>query len=160
MFVKNVCNQQGEFIKDLIIQSFFCREVLLDEKGKLKKLGTIIKLPKFARTLEIIRDDPDSFYTGELAKDIVKDIQEHGGIITLDDLKNYKVKTRIPLQANMGDYTWYTNPPPGSGAVLSLILNILKGNYRDVAISGGVGGGGGGETSIRRGRGCSLENVN
>ncbi|XP_078361850.1 glutathione hydrolase 1 proenzyme-like [Oculina patagonica] len=103
------------------------REVLLDEEGKVKKLGTVIKLPNFARTLEIIRDDPDSFYTGELAKDIVKDIQDHGGIITLDDLKNYKVKIRTPLQAKMGDYTWYTNPPPGSGAVLSLILNILKG---------------------------------
>jgi len=34
----------------------------------------------------------------------------------------------------MGDYTWYTNPPPGSGAVLSLILNILKGNHYKMCI--------------------------
>lgn len=110
---------------------FFCREVLLDEQGNLKKLGSVLKLPKLARTLETIRDDPESFYTGDLAKEIVKDIQDNGGIITLEDLKNYKAKVRTPLQATMGDYTWYTNPPPGSGAVLSLILNILKGNYRD-----------------------------
>ena len=123
-----------------LVIHFFCSEILLDEKGNLKKLGTVLKLPKLARTLEIIRDNPDSFYTGELAKDIVDDIQKHGGIITLDDLKNYQVKKRTPLQASMGDYTWYTNPPPGSGAVLSLMLNILKGNYRDAAIlRGGQG---------------------
>ena len=49
-------------------------------------------MPKLARTLERIRDDPEGFYNGELAKDIVQDIQDGGGIFTLDDLKNYKVK--------------------------------------------------------------------
>jgi len=103
--------------------------LLLDGEGNLKKLGTVLKMPKFARTLEIIRDNPESFYTGELAKDIVKDVQDNGGIITLEDMKKYNVSVRKPLSAEMGDYIWYTNPPPGSGAVLSLILNILKGNY-------------------------------
>ena len=84
-------------------------------------------MPKFAKTLEIIRDDPESFYKGSLANDIVKDIIVGGGIITLEDLKNYTTVVRTPLSEKMGDYTWYTNPPPGSGAVLSLILNILKG---------------------------------
>ena len=84
-------------------------------------------MPKFARTLERIRDNPDRFYTGELAEDIVKDIQDGGGIITLQDLQNYTTVVRKPLSATMGNYTWYTNPPPGSGAVLSMILNILKG---------------------------------
>ena len=84
-------------------------------------------MPNFTRTLEIIRDNPDSFYTGELANDIVKDIQDGGGIITLEDLKNYRTKVRTPLSETMGNYTWYTNPPPGSGAVLSMILNIVKG---------------------------------
>ncbi|XP_068708746.1 glutathione hydrolase 1 proenzyme-like [Montipora foliosa] len=103
------------------------RELLIDDKGNLKELGADLKMPKFARTLEIIRDDPDSFYNGNLAQEIVKDIQEGGGIITLEDLKNYQTAERTPLSQTMGDYTLYTNPPPGSGAVLSLILNILKG---------------------------------
>ena len=109
--------------------SFLCSELLLDGEGDLKKLGSVLKMPKFARTLETIRDNPESFYSGELAKDIVKDVQENGGIITLEDLENYNVKVRTPVTAEMGEYTWYTNPPPGSGAVISLILNILKGNY-------------------------------
>ena len=113
----------------------FFSELLLDNKKQLKKLGSVLKMPKFAKTLEIIRDDPDSFYSGNLAKDIVKDIHDRGGIITLEDLKNYRTEVRTPLSETMGNYTWYTNPPPGSGAVLSMILNILKGNYRDVSLS-------------------------
>lgn len=100
---------------------------MIDNKGNLKKLGTVLKMPKLARTLERIRDDPEGFYNGSLAEDIVKDIQDGKGIITLEDLKNYRTKVRTPLSATMGNYTWYTNPPPGSGAVISLILNILKG---------------------------------
>ena len=102
----------------------------MDDKGNLKKLGTVLKMPKFARTLERIRDDPDGFYNGSLAQDIAQDIKEGGGIITLEDLKNYRTRVRTPLSETMGNYTWYTMPPPGSGAVLSLILNILKGKNR------------------------------
>jgi len=84
-------------------------------------------MPKFAKTLERIRDNPDDFYYGELAKDIVQDIQDDGGIFTLDDLKNYQVKFRRPMNGAIGNYSWYSTPPPGSGVVLSFILNILKG---------------------------------
>lgn len=87
-------------------------------------------MPKFAKTLERIRDNPEDFYYGELAKDIVQDVKDGGGIFTLDDLKNYKVKFKTPLSGTLGDYTWYSTPPPGSGAVLSLILNILKGKLQ------------------------------
>ncbi|CAH3021300.1 unnamed protein product [Porites evermanni] len=106
--------------------------LLIDKAGNLKKLGTVLKMPKYARTLETIRDEPDSFYSGELAKSIVKDIQDGGGIITLEDMKNYTAKVRTPLSDTMGDLKWYTNPPPGSGAVLSMILNILKDSRKDL----------------------------
>ena len=84
-------------------------------------------MPKLAKTLERIRNDPEDFYNGELAKDIVQDIQDGGGIFTLDDLENYKVKFRRPMNGTLGNYSWYSTPPPGSGVVLSFILNILKG---------------------------------
>ena len=100
-------------------------------------------MPKFAKTLERISDDPEGFYSGELAKDVVKDIQEKGGIITLDDLKNYRVKFRQPMNGSLGNYSWYSTPPPGSGVVLSFILNILKGKG-PVIIYRLEGGGGGG----------------
>ena len=100
-------------------------------------------MPKFAKTLERISDDPEGFYSGELAKDVVKDIQEKGGIITLDDLKNYRVKFRQPMNGSLGNYSWYSTPPPGSGVVLSFILNILKGKGPVIIYRLGAGGGGG-----------------
>ncbi|KAL9958185.1 hypothetical protein ACROYT_G035163 [Oculina patagonica] len=103
------------------------RELLFNKDGELKKQGETLCMPKFARTLERIRDFPEDFYYGELAKDIVQDIKDGGGIITLDDLKNYKVKFRRPISGTLGKYSWYSTPPPGSGSVLSFILNILKG---------------------------------
>lgn len=103
------------------------RALLFNEDGELKKPGEMLYMPKFAITLERIRDNPDDFYYGELAKDIVQDIQDDGGIFTLDDLKNYKVKFRRPMNGTIGNYSWYSTPPPGSGVVLSFILNILKG---------------------------------
>jgi len=103
------------------------RELLFNKDGELKKLGELLYMPKLAKTLERIRDDPEDFYNGELAKDILQDIKDGGGIFTLDDLKNYKVKFRRPMNGTLGNYSWYSTPPPGSGVVLSFILNILKG---------------------------------
>ena len=36
--------------------------------------------PEFAKTLEVIRDNPEDFYTGELAKQIVEDVTAAGGL--------------------------------------------------------------------------------
>ncbi|GFN83039.1 gamma-glutamyltranspeptidase 1 [Plakobranchus ocellatus] len=49
-----------------------------DEKGDVKPVGSLIQLPKLAKTFQAILDDPTSFYNGSLAKDIVADIQEEG----------------------------------------------------------------------------------
>lgn len=112
-----------------LVAATICRDLLFNKDGQLKKLGELLYMPKLAKTLERIRDKPDGFYNGELAKDIVQDIQDGGGIFTLDDLKNYKVKFRSPMNGTLGNYSWYSTPPPGSGVVLSFILNILKGEY-------------------------------
>jgi len=84
-------------------------------------------MPKLAKTLERISDDPEDFYTGKLAEDIVREIKEGGGIITLQDIKNYTVKVKSALHGKLRQYDWYSMPPPGSGSVLGLILNILNG---------------------------------
>ena len=111
------------------------RELLFNKDGELKKLGELLYMPKFAKTLERIRNDPEDFYNGELAKDIVQDIKDGGGIFTLDDLKNYKVKFKRPTNGTVGNYSWYSTPPPGSGVVLGFIINILKGKLLSTCIN-------------------------
>ena len=64
--------------------------------------------------------------TGETAKNMVADIQAAGGIITMEDLANYRVQWEEPTThklKNLG-YTLISSPPPGSGAILSSILGV------------------------------------
>ncbi|KAK3735589.1 hypothetical protein QZH41_003619 [Actinostola sp. cb2023] len=85
-------------VKALILKDPGLRELLVNENGELRQLGEIIKLPKLQRTLERIRDDPNDFYEGKLAHDIVKEIRESGGIIRQKDMRNYKVKIKKSLR--------------------------------------------------------------
>ena len=108
-------------------------ELLLDKNGKPHKKGTKIKNEKYAMTLEQIRDHPEHFYNGPLAESISQDItiripdKERKGQVTEDDLKNYQTEIREPLEMELAGMKMLLTPPPTSGAVLGLILNILKG---------------------------------
>ncbi|XP_066458034.1 glutathione hydrolase 1 proenzyme [Eleutherodactylus coqui] len=114
--------------KAIIEQDIALCEVFCNAEGKILQKGDIVKLPKLAQTLQTLADDPDSFYTGALAKQIVRDIQQAGGIITEQDLRNYQVDVNEePLRFQLGDYTLISPTAPLSGPVLGLILNILKG---------------------------------
>ncbi|NXL31114.1 GGT1 hydrolase, partial [Glaucidium brasilianum] len=105
----------------------FCRG------GKILHEGDIIKMPKLANTYETIASEgADAFYTGSLAKQIIDDIHISfsfpGGIVTLDDLRDYNATViEDPIQITLGEFTLYTPSAPLSGPVLALIFNILKG---------------------------------
>ena len=76
-----------------------------------------------------MQNDPESFYSGQLANDIAEDIKIVNGNVTVDDLRNYKSISRKPYEGELSGMKMYLTPPPTSGAVLALILNILKGGY-------------------------------
>ncbi|NXV25450.1 GGT1 hydrolase, partial [Rissa tridactyla] len=105
----------------------FCRG------GKILHEGDIIKMPKLANTYETIASEgADAFYTGSLAKQIIDDIRTSfsfpGGIVTLDDLRDYNATViEDPIEITLGEFTLYTPSAPLSGPVLALIFNILKG---------------------------------
>ena len=84
----------------------------MDRQGNFKQVGENITNPKLAKTLETIRDEPMSFYNGSLAQTIAEDMKRAGGIITLDDLKNYEVEVSKPIENRMGSMRWFTVPPP------------------------------------------------
>ncbi|HEY9853649.1 MAG TPA: gamma-glutamyltransferase [Leptolyngbyaceae cyanobacterium] len=79
-----------------------------------------------ARTLQRIARDPQSFYTGEIARAIANDMAKNGGLITLEDLKTYQTTWRTPLCGSFRVYQICSMPPPSSGGVhLLQILNII-----------------------------------
>lgn len=47
--------------------------------------------------------------------------------MSLEDLQSFKVREGAALEVPMGDYTMYIPPPPAGGAILSFILNIMRG---------------------------------
>lgn len=65
-----------------------------------------------------------------MSKALVKEVQAAGGVMTLDDLKNYKVKFRPVLKSKLDDMTLLSCPPPTAGPVLALTLNILDGKNK------------------------------
>ncbi|HEY2865687.1 MAG TPA: gamma-glutamyltransferase [Pyrinomonadaceae bacterium] len=97
--------------------------------GKMFKEGDRLVQPELADTLgRIERLGAREFYTGRTAEMIAADMKAHNGLITLDDLKNYQAKERVPVRGTYRGYEIISMPPPSSGgAILLEILNILEG---------------------------------
>ena len=100
--------------------------------GKILKKGDVITNKPLGNTLKIIanRGNADPFYRGKLARQFVKEVKKHKGIITLADMEGYAAIERNPLVSSLGDFTMLNTPPPASGPVLAFILNILKGRNK------------------------------
>lgn len=81
--------------------------------------GDILKQPKLTKALKLIRDrGVAAFYTGAIAKDIVKTVGETGGIISMSDMKNYAAVWREPLRRKWRGYDLALMPPPSSGGII------------------------------------------
>nr|WP_298717015.1 gamma-glutamyltransferase [uncultured Steroidobacter sp.] len=97
--------------------------------GEVPAVGTLIKQPELAKTLTILAErGADGFYKGPVAKQLVDGVKKMGGIWSLQDLAEYKVKERKPLYGEYQGARIVTAPPPSSGGVgLINALNILSG---------------------------------
>lgn len=83
--------------------------------------GTRIKMPELERTLRLLgKKGVKAFYEGSIARAIVKANKAEGGLMTMADLKNYRVVEREPLRGEHFGRTWYTAPPPSAGGYTML----------------------------------------
>jgi gamma-glutamyltranspeptidase/glutathione hydrolase len=82
-----------------------------------------------AETLgRIAREGPPAFYQGGIAQKIAAAVTKAGGIMTADDLKNYRAIERPAVRGSYRGYDIVSMPPPSSGGVhLIEMLNILEG---------------------------------
>ena len=101
---------------------------IFQRDGNLYKGGDTFAQPQLARTLERISANPDDFYRGQLAHELIDDLKKGGGLLTLDDLAQYTVVERTPVTGTFHNYTVISAPPPSSGGIVLLsALNILEG---------------------------------
>jgi gamma-glutamyltranspeptidase / glutathione hydrolase len=68
----------------------------------------------------------DRFYKGDIAKELVRGVQEAGGLITLKDLAAWKVRIEEPLSTTYKGITVYKLPIWQQGPVMLQALNILE----------------------------------
>jgi gamma-glutamyltranspeptidase len=99
--------------------------------GKVPKAGDRFVNKDYAETLRTIaREGGQSFYRGTIAQKIAADMAANGGVITLEDLGQYRAMERKPLAGRYRNHLVYSVPPPVSdGARIVETLNILD-NYQ------------------------------
>ncbi|PQQ00314.1 gamma-glutamyltranspeptidase 1 [Prunus yedoensis var. nudiflora] len=95
--------------------------------GSLLKTGETCRNWKLAQTLRDISNfGPGAFYNGSIGSKLVRDIHKVGGILTMKDLQNYRVKLRKPISSDTPGFKILAMPPPSGGPPMILMLNILS----------------------------------
>ncbi|HET8564255.1 MAG TPA: gamma-glutamyltransferase [Candidatus Binatia bacterium] len=92
--------------------------------------GEMIRQAELGETLKAIASQgADVFYHGWIAQAIAETVRKEGGVLALDDLKNYKPVWREPLIGHYRKRLIITMPPPSSGGIALLqMLNVLEGH--------------------------------
>lgn len=90
--------------------------------------GTVMRYPDLARTLRtIVEGGAEAFYRGPLGREIARFSQEHGGLLTEDDLASYAPEWQTPVRTTYRGYEVLCPPPPCSGLQYLQTLNIVEG---------------------------------
>ena len=118
---KNLNKYKKKFSKDKEAKRTFTRPNGFSE-------GDVLVQTNLANTLEkIVKNGKEEFYSGETANKIANFFKVNGGILSLEDFKQYKLRMLKPV---CGSYRYYEicsmAPPSSGGMALIQILNILE----------------------------------
>ena len=118
---KNLNKYKNKFVNNEEAKKIFTRAKGFSE-------GDIFIQTNLSKTLErIAKNGKKEFYSGETAKKIANFFQSNGGILTLEDLSQYKLRLLAPVCGSYRIYEICSMAPPSSGGIaLIQILNILE----------------------------------
>lgn len=104
-------------------------KLFLREDGGARGSGETLTQTDLAVTLEAVaREGASGFYDGAVADRLIDAIRAAGGIMTRDDLKNYRPIIRAPVRGSYRGHDIVAMPPPSSGGIVLIeALNILEG---------------------------------
>lgn len=109
------------------------RALIIKANGEKTKFATIfkhndtIKYPELAATLKRISQyGKDEFYRGKTSRKLVNYFKKIGAIITKEDLAQYEVKWRDPIEFNYKNLKIVSMAPPSSGGIcLAQIMEMI-----------------------------------
>ena len=118
---KNLNKYKEKFSKNKEAKKIFTRP---DGFSK----GDILVQENLGKTLDrISQNGKEDFYSGETAKRISNFFEENGGILSFEDLSQYKLRILNPVCGSYRHYEVCSMAPPSSGGIaLVQILNILE----------------------------------
>jgi len=120
--------EEAEELSDPDLAKFPDSKRIFQRDGNHYKEGETFHQPELARTLQRIAADPDDFYRGKMAHELIEELHKGGALLSLEDLAQYSVVERAPITGGFHNYTVISAPPPSSGGiVLVSALNILEG---------------------------------
>lgn len=127
-----------QLLRPILTQSTTGKQLYAPE-GRLPAQGDILVNEELAAFLEYLpHDHGQSFYRGETADAIIRDMHQGEGLLTLDDLAAYTVIERKPLRIPYNGYTLLTSPPPSFGGTLIALSLALHAQEEDVYGFGSV----------------------
>ncbi|HEY3394598.1 MAG TPA: gamma-glutamyltransferase [Lacipirellulaceae bacterium] len=94
--------------------------------GAAPGIGDRWRRPQLAQLLErLAAEGPLRFYDGEIARAIVRYLDERGGILTEQDFRSYRPQIVEPLHMTCGGFDFYTPPPPSGGITTLEIVRTV-----------------------------------
>ncbi len=104
------------------------KSTFFNKDGSVIEQGQLFKQTELATSLSsIARLGPSAFYRGDIAQQLVAEMQRHNGLITLADLASYRPVEREPVRGTYRGHDIISMPPPSSGGVhLIQMLNVLE----------------------------------
>ncbi|MDX1431280.1 MAG: gamma-glutamyltransferase [Gammaproteobacteria bacterium] len=103
------------------------RRTFFDARGEALRPGQRVHNPDMARSLERIAEGgADVFYRGDMAEEMIADIEAHGGLLSREDLADYRTRRVEPIWTDYRGHRVASNCPPGGGVMLLEMLNILE----------------------------------
>lgn len=102
--------------------------IFYKNSGSNFQVGERLKQLDLANSLRLISEQGESaFYEGKIAKQISESVQQAGGLITLNDMKNYHAVEREAIEGEYRGYQVLSMPPPSSGGIhIVQLLNMLE----------------------------------
>ena len=115
-------------LEPILRSNLECETLFTDDKGDLIDHTHLYKNSEYANFLEnFAKEGEKLFYEGEVASNIEKIAKERGGNLRREDLKNYKVIKRKPIELNYKNKQIITNSPPSAGGILiAFALKLLE----------------------------------